>query len=249
MENIGMVKAKLKAAFWHGCITLLVALLTGTLIYGIWYPGALAGMSQGTGLYSLIMIAEVVLGPLMSLVIYNTAKPRSELVRDYLIVGTIQISALLYGLYSVAVSRPVYMVFVKDRIEVVSAIELSKDDITEAKPTYQILPWFGPKLVCSESPTDPNEKSSLMFSALEGKDIQLLPKYYRACREGEIKAKTFSKPELATLTHITFAELPKHLQDIDFTWLPVVSRFGSWTAIYPSGSIEQVKYLEKDPFS
>ncbi len=243
-----MLKAKIKAAFFHASVTLIVATVTAAVVFGVWYPGALAEMTRGLGLYFLLLGVEVVLGPAMSLVIFNTSKPTTELVMDYSIVGFIQLMALAFGLYSVAISRPVYLVFVKDRIEVVAAAELAPSDLEAAAEGFRTLPWLGPRLICVEHPVNPQEKSDVLLSALDGKDIQLLPKYYRACRQGEIAVGVYSKNELFSLTQIKPEMLSDELKSTNFGWLPVVTRFGAWTAIYKGRNFETPHYLNIDPF-
>lgn len=244
-----MLKAKFKAALIHGSVTVLVAVVTAGVVYGLWYPGAFAEMTHGTSLFKLLLSVEIVLGPVMSLVIYNTSKPKSELFRDYCVIGGLQLSALIYGLHSVYVSRPVYLVFVKDRIEVVSATELAESDLEQAEAYFRTLPVLGPQLICVESPTDPKEKSDLLTSALNGKDIQLIPKYYRECRDAEIEIKTYKKEQLSSLAKINSDDLPGRLAKTHFTWLPVVTRFGYWTVFYENGHILHPIYLNIDPFN
>lgn len=243
-----MFKAKLKAAGIHTLATLLVAILTSLTVFGLWYPREFASMLDGTDLLLLVMGVELAMGPLMSLVIFSPRKRKGELVRDYMLVGIVQLSALLYGLYVVALSRPVYLVFVKDRIEVVVAAELSEQDLYEGPEVFNRLPWLGPRLVCTESPTNPQEKSDLLLSALDGKDIQLLPKYYRYCHKGEIGGKAFAGEQLEPLIDAGLYTLPPELRENNFTWLPAVTRFGVWTIAFPEGEVEKAVYLELDPF-
>lgn len=245
-----MFKAKLKAALIHTSITLVVAVITASLVYGVWYPGAFAQMMSGTDLYLLIVMVELCLGPLMSLVIYSPDKPRTELVRDYSIVCVVQLAALIYGLYSVALSRPVYLVFVKDRIEVVASAELKTEDVNKSKNSaYRSFSWLGPRSICTEGPADPKEKSDLLLSALAGKDIQLLPKYYRECHEKEVINRSFAKQVLFASGAIKINDLPSELQSTDFKWLPVMTRFGNGIAVYENSSTESPTYLNLDPYS
>ena len=62
-------------------------------------------------------VCDLALGPLISLVIYNSRKARRKLIIDYTIVGVVQLAALVYGVYIVAGTRPVYVAFSTDRIE------------------------------------------------------------------------------------------------------------------------------------
>ncbi|MDY6918888.1 MAG: TfpX/TfpZ family type IV pilin accessory protein [Pseudomonadota bacterium] len=245
-----MFIAKIKAMLLHGLISALVALLASILVFYVWYPDGIAGLTGGTGLYLLMLGVEVALGPLMSLVIYNPNKLRSELVRDYSVIGLVQISALVYGLYTVSLSRPVFLVFVKDRIEVIAATELDKEDLQQAPDDFKALPWLGPRLICVEYPEDMEERTELLWSALEqGKDIQLQPKYYRECREGEMLEAAYNKSQLSELTAIDVADLPQSIENDEFHWLPLVSRFGAWIAVYPGGSTQRSVYVEQDPFA
>lgn len=245
-----MIKAKLKAAVIHGLVTLFIAIITATLVYGVWYPGVFAEMLSGTNLYLLVLIVELCLGPLMSLVIYNPNKARAELIRDYSVVGLVQLAALIYGLHSVALSRPVYLVFVKDRIEIIAATELKTDDLALVNnELFKSLPWFGPRSICTESPTDPKEKSDLLFSGLAGKDIQLMPKYYRECHDKEIINRSIAKYVLFSSGAIKIHDIPFKLQGANFTWLPVMTRFGNGIVVYENNSVDSPIYLNLDPYA
>ncbi|WP_444911367.1 hypothetical protein [Microbulbifer sp. PAAF003] len=244
-----LFQAKLKATGYHALVTLSVAALMLVAVYGIWYPDELADMMAGANLFLLVMGVELAMGPLMSMVIFNPQKPRRELVRDYLLVGTVQLAALIYGLYVVTLSRPVYLVFVKDRIEVVAASELDAVDMKAGANGYTDKPWFGPKLVCTEGPVDAQEKSDLLISALKGKDIQLYPKYYRPCFKDEIAGRAFGRDNFELIAKAKQQSLPSNLQNQDFLWLPVVTRFGAWTAVFTKEEgVDNATYYDIYPF-
>ena len=243
-----MVKEKIKAALLHASVTLMVAILAWVLVYKIWYPGEFAAMSQGANIYALVLVVEIVLGPLMSLVIFNSHKSRRELIVDYSLVGLVQLGALLYGLYVVSVARPVYLVYVKDRIEVVTAADLKEADVDRALEEFRRLPWFGGKLICVEFPSDPKESNELLFSSLEGKDIQFMPKYFRACSDGQIISGAFSKAQYYLLGSANNTAIEKRIGERDFSWMPIVTRFGAWTAIFPEDDVSLVIYLNTYPF-
>ncbi|MGH1469786.1 MAG: hypothetical protein ACRBCS_01230 [Cellvibrionaceae bacterium] len=244
-----MIINKIRAFGIHAAFTFVAALLTSAVVFYIWYPGDLARMVNGAEIYLIVLGVEIVLGPVMSLIIYNTNKPKKELFRDYMIIALIQISALAYGMYSVALSRPVFLVFVKDRIEVVAAVELKQEDLEEAKDFgFNKLSWFGPKLVCAEFPTDKYEKSDLLLSALAGKDIQLIPSYFRECKAGQIYNKSYTKEELFSKTSITEEKISPFVKAKDYKWLPVVTRFGSWLVVYFDESLDKATYIDEDPF-
>ncbi|WP_281646527.1 hypothetical protein [Parendozoicomonas sp. Alg238-R29] len=170
------------------------------------------------------------------------------MVRDYTLIAVVQLSALVYGLYAVALSRPVFTVFVKDRIEIVTPLELDEQDLLNASTKYQSLSWTGPISVCTEPPTNPQEKSALLFSGIAGKDMQFFPKYYRECREGEILSKSFDRERLDTvLKQKSDEEQIYTLPEGDFTWLPARNRFSTWIELYPVDRSESF-YLPINPF-
>lgn len=242
-----MFKAKLKASAIHGLITAFIAALTAVVVFWVWYPGALAEMLSGVNLYLIVLAVELCLGPLISLVIFNPNKPVKELIRDYAIVGLVQLSALVYGLYSVAISRPVFEVFVRDRIEIVSAVELNNVNIQAAKDdSFKHFSWLGTRFICVEGPTDALAAVNLYMSGIHAKNIQLFPKYYRECHENEVSAKTFAKEQLFSMTPIQKHQLPVNLQEPDFKWLPVSSRFGGGIAIYLQADQKPI-YVNLDP--
>ena len=112
------IRPKLKAFTTHLLLTVVVAILGALVVFFIWYPKSLSLMLGAVGIYKLIVGVELVLGPIMSLVIYSPNKSRYKLTRDYALVGCVQVAALLYGLGVMAQARPVYLIFVKDRIEI-----------------------------------------------------------------------------------------------------------------------------------
>lgn len=245
--NHKILIAKLRASALHAITTLLVGVLLAPLIFCIWFPGRMSEMLGADTLFAIVLGVEFILGPSMSLVIFNPLKKAKELVRDYSLVVFVQIGALSYGLFVLAQSRPVYIVFVKDRLEIVSAIELDQDDIGDAKSEFKGLPFLGPKLVCVDMPIGYAENEKLMFSALAGKDISKLPKYYRACQNGEIRSSTYSDEDFESLTNHRLADIVADESFTDFDWLPVVSRFGAWTAVYGVGD-DTPTYVNLDPF-
>lgn len=249
--NAELIHAKINAFLLHLLVTTVLAGAAAWVIFWVWYPGALAHLIGGADLFKLIIVVELCLGPLMSLVIFNPKKPKSELIRDYVLVGIIQFLALSYGVYSTYISRPIFNVFVVDRIELVSSVELMDSDFLMAiDEQFNFRPSRGIKTVCVTLPTDEHERSDLLLSALDGKDIELMPKYYRSCGESELMSAAHSAAALIDILEINNQKSDaESLRELgDFKWLPVKSRFGAWVEIYPTGDYNQRFYKEINPF-
>jgi hypothetical protein len=120
---------------------------------------------------------DVVLGPLITLVIFKSGKKGLKF--DLAVIALLQVSALVYGVHAVYVVRPVYMVYNVDRFSLVAAVDLDPADIAAAKrEEFRHLPVNGPQYIAAVQPEDPAEKEKMLFLAIAGKDIQLFPKQY-----------------------------------------------------------------------
>ncbi|WP_424192522.1 TfpX/TfpZ family type IV pilin accessory protein [Ampullimonas aquatilis] len=163
----------------HFLISLGIAIVSAALVFMVWYPGVLAKLTSVTKIYWIVLGVDVTLGPLLTLIVASPKKGLRERISDFAVIGLIQIAALIYGMSTVFDGRPAYIVYNVDRFDVVAANDLDEEDIKTAKPEYQKLSFFGPKLVAAIAPSDPDERNKLTLSSLDGgKDLPQLPKYY-----------------------------------------------------------------------
>jgi hypothetical protein len=167
-----------QAAGIHLLISLSIAAVVLAVMLGVWYPPPLFRAEGGLGLVFILVGVDVVIGPLITLVIFKSGKPGLRF--DLWTIALMQTAALAYGGYVVAEARPAFIVFVKDQFEIVSGIELSPKDLAAAKRAeYRRIPLTGPALVAIEPPSDPEERQALLFVALElGRDMRHYPRYY-----------------------------------------------------------------------
>ena len=91
-----------------------------TFIYFIWFPHALAAASGGLEGLTIVAAVDVVLGPLLTLVIYDIAKSKAHLARDIGIIVFLQLSCLFAGVFVVYEARPLAIVHVFDTFHVLS---------------------------------------------------------------------------------------------------------------------------------
>ena len=246
-------REKLQAFGWHFVVTLALAIAAAIVIFFVWYPDPFQAMLGGTKFFMLITVCDLVLGPLTSLIIYNSKKTRRALVFDYTVVGIVQIAAFVYGVMSMADARPVYIAFVKDRFEVVIAKELADQDLQKAKDQYRTRPKFGPVLVGTQSPTDREERNELLFSSMEGKDVQNFPRYYvpYEANADQIKqsARTLAdlrkrRPEAQEWIEAEGLNVPEE----QVRWVPVRSPKGFWTALLDAQTAKLLAYIPVDPY-
>ena len=247
-------REKLVACAIHFLATLALAALAAGLIFLVWFPAPFARMLGGNELFLLVVGCDLALGPLVSLVIYNSRKSRRELVTDYSIVGLVQIAAVVYGVWIMAGTRPVYVAFSQDRYEVVQAADLRDNELAAAgDPKYDSRPLSGPRFIAVVVP--PAEAEDAMFQSLEGNEEHQRPRFYMPI-EAELPAIQRRAKKLELL-----AERHKHSKaDIDLAqreariplehqrWLPVRHSRGFWTAVIDVRTGLPVSYIDLDPY-
>ena len=108
-------------------------------------------------------------------------QPRKKGIKlDLAIILLLQVIALLYGMYTVWVARPVYTIFSVGRFDLVFANDLNKEKLDNVSDTnFQSVPWGRPQLAAAKKPDDPKERRDLSLNAaLGGDDLPQLPQYY-----------------------------------------------------------------------
>lgn len=253
MKNINW-RERFIAAGIHFGATLLVAALAAAIIFFVWFPGELSAMVGGDKLFLLVVACDLVLGPLMSLVIYSSTKPRRELIVDYAVIAAVQLAALLYGVYAVAQSRPAFIVFSVDRIEIVAALEFEDEDLAAGgAPEFRTRSWSGPRLASIELPTDVAERNELVFLGVSGKDVYLMPKYYRPYAAARHQVLEKSQPIAVLLQDAGAASesiervVEKHGGADQIRWLLAKHRFGFAIAFIDVATSQPVGFLAVDP--
>jgi hypothetical protein len=239
----------------HFLVTLVLSASAAALVFLIWFPDPFQEMLGGTKLFEVMVGCDLGLGPLTSFVIYSSKKSRRELLFDYTVVGIIQLAAFGYGLYAVANTRPAYVAFVVDRLEVVSAGEIDDADLAKGGDRYGSRPLWGPQLVGIQQPQDPKQREKMLFSALSGKDYAVLPTYYvpydevlPQIRQRSLPVSELEKrhPEATPLVSSAAAQLQTPLERL--VWLPAKHRKGFWTVLLDRETGRPVHWLPLDPY-
>jgi hypothetical protein len=111
---------KLKATGVHLFLSLLVFVYLVYQIYFNWYPQPYFSIDGGWQGIRLIAGVDLVLGPLITFLIFDLSKSRRAIVFDLIIIAIIQLSALTYGVYLTYTQRPVAIVMIDEFV--VSAV-------------------------------------------------------------------------------------------------------------------------------
>lgn len=249
-------KTRFRAAGLHLSLSALVALLAGAVVFGLWYPYPYREISGGQSLFWLVVSVDIVLGPVLTWVVFDRRKPRTELVRDISVIALLQLSALAYGLWSVYQARPVYLVHEVDRFVVVSAADVDPGDLPQALPEFQQLPWAGVRLIGVRESRNGQERLETLSLALAGKDMSLRPNYWQSLSDDNkaairLRAKPLKelRDRSAANAEVVNPWLRKQSHAIEqMVFLPMVGRDHYWSAVMDASTLDIVGYLPIDGF-
>lgn len=170
-----MIKEKFKAASIHLAISFCVILAFLSIVFSIWYPQPYASVSGISNILFILICVDLILGPLLTFIVFK--KGKKTLKFDLSVIASIQITALMYGIFTVYQGHPAYVVYAIDRFELIPA-----QDVLPEKARYDELKisklWL-PKLAYAKKPEDSDSKNKLLFEVLSGQpDIERRPEYY-----------------------------------------------------------------------
>jgi len=247
-------REKFRAFCIHFLATAALGACAAALIFLVWFPHPFATMIGGTGLFMLVVGCDLALGPLISLVIYNSRKSRRELITDYTLVALVQLAAMAYGVYIVAGTRPVYVAFSKDRLEVVTARDINRAELAAARdPQFRTLPWDGPHFVFIRVPAA--DQQDALLQSVSGNEEHARPKFYAPYESGltEIRARAKPVDELtksfpAAVPLFAAANRNLGVPPERVRWLPVRHRRGFWTALIDTETGKPLHYVAFDPY-
>lgn len=217
---------RVKAFGVHLLTSAVIALAVVALVFGLWYPAPLAAATGVTGIFLILLIVDVCLGPLLTLLVYKEGK--KTLVMDLTIIVLLQLSALGYGIYTVAEGRPAWLVFSVDRFELVRINDIDDRKLDEAADEFKSPSWLGPQWVAAQSPTDNDARTTLMFEAIMGgTDISTRPNLYVPLTEQweniQHRAQPLDKLAEFNSGEALLSELGNNWQALPYAWLPLAA--------------------------
>jgi hypothetical protein len=228
---------RILAALLHLGLSVVVAAFTALLVFLLWYPTPFREISGGRELFLIVIAVDVVVGPLLTAVVFDTRKPRTELLRDLGAIVLLQLAALAYGTYTVAIARPAVIALEGNRLRIVRAVDLANADFTKAPPGLEVKIVSGPRVVAARTPSA-SEKNDVISRGLAGEDIGMRPEFWLpASATGAAYAK--AAMPLQGLTRLRPDRLPELQRAVAATgrdathlgYLPILARSTDWSAL------------------
>lgn len=139
----------------HLLLSLVVfAVLVAVLLFWF-FPGALFLVAGGWEGMRIIAGVDLILGPLLTLIVFNPSKPRAELARDLSLIGLVQALALAGGCYVVSQARPLAVVHVFDTFYVFNREDYRRMGVDQQK-LDKLADW-SPRFLYVEAPASKAE--------------------------------------------------------------------------------------------
>lgn len=250
------MRARLMAGGAHLMLSLLVASVVLALVYLGWYAAPLDRLCGVGEVLVLLLAVDVTLGPLLTLIVFDRRK--KSLRFDLACIAVLQVGALGYGLHTVEAGRPHYVVFVKDRFEIVSRADLLPEDRLAGKDNPQaVVSWSGPRMVAARlAASDQERREIVVESAMGGRDYQHFPvRYETVGLQGvEIAAKGLEPSSLRSLNPGREAEITNLLDQLAgpkprvLKYLPVKGPRGDATMFVDAESGEPLRIADFKPW-
>ena len=238
------VPARLKAAGIHLSISLVIFAVALYLILVQWYPGFHFTVDGGWRCVRIMAGVDLVLGPLLTLVIFNPFKARKLIVFDLGCIAVAQLAALVWGFYAVHSQRPVAVSYYEGAFLSVTAHPLA----IEKQPADYANRFSErrPPLVYVAPPQDDREEARAALQELFGKVgfhedpffFRRFDEHWAEVSKGAVAAdrRSREKPAFA-------AALPGFLaehggQAADYRYFPYEGHDGACTlAFRPDGTL------------
>ncbi|MET1081077.1 MAG: TfpX/TfpZ family type IV pilin accessory protein [Pseudomonas sp.] len=241
--------ARLKAFLLHLTVSAFIAFLVVLLVFKLWYPAPLHLAVGVTDIFLLLLAVDVVLGPLLTLVVFKVGK--KSLVFDLTVIAVLQLCALAYGLWSVSEGRPAWLVFNVDRFDLVQVIDIDARKLDAAVEPYRHPSLFGPGWVGAVSPDNPEQRQEILLeSAMAGVDIAQRPNLYRPLVEmaDAMRKRAFPLEQLeryndAAKVQAVLQEWPKAN-----AWLPLKAKVKSMVVLIDKESAAVIAIVDLAPW-
>ncbi|UXH78184.1 TfpX/TfpZ family type IV pilin accessory protein [Roseateles amylovorans] len=246
-------KIRLRAAGVHLISCLTVAALAAAVVFLVWYPWPYQVVSGGQDLFILLVTVDIIMGPLITLAIFNINKPKAELRRDLAIIVVLQLAALIFGLHTVYAVRPAVLALEIDRFRVSTAIDIANSELDLAPDEFKTLSITGPRLVDTRAPKD-EERYNAIVLGMNGVDLGSRPSFWKNWDESSRqRTLKFGKPLTDWLSQHP-SDLDKLQPAIERTgrpasqllYLPMLARRTDWSVLVDKTTGDPVGFAPID---
>ncbi len=243
--------SKLRAFLIHLSISATIVGAVFAVIFFLWYPDPYFRVSGANDIVRVLIGVDLVLGPLLTLVLFKSGKPR--LLFDLSVIAIIQLSALIYGTSVIYQERPYFVVFAIDRFVVVPKKDVDLSKIRNE--TLKHKPWRGPIFAFASLPEDNKAREKLMFEVLDGgPDIDRRPEFWAPYAEkidqvmARAEALSDMRPSSDEAKRLIAGVRARHENADQLLYLPITSNVNVYSMILDPDTKTAVDIVAVDPW-
>lgn len=240
----------LKFFLSHLSISFLIALLVVGLVFFIWYPSPLVSAVGVTHIFLMLLAIDVIVGPVLGLLVYKEGKKTLKF--DLVVIITIQISALCYGLFAIEQGRPAWLVFHADRFELVRKNDIILENIDQVQPKFQNISWSKPEFVAVKSAVTTEQQQDDMFTeVLGGISLAQQPERYIELTQAkhQIQQRALPLKELEQYNSKNQVEKILAKYPKADAWLPLEANAVDMVVLINKEKAEVIKIIDLRPWN
>ena len=240
---------RFKAFAIHLFISFVIFLILLYFILVQWYPEPLFSNDGGWRVIQIIAAVDLVLGPLLTLIIYKAGKPGLKF--DLSMIALFQILALTWGIWTTYNERPAAIVYTVDFFTPVTAYQLKEQGIDANELKTYGHEW--PILIYSDISKD-KEQEAYMKAFKTGKAVYLLKEYYTKfspkisdeLKRDSMKLENYveDKPQLQKLYQQSLLSTP---DTNNVSYLALHSRERWVTAVFDLDTMRIINTIDIEP--
>lgn len=188
------IRFAVRYALRHLGISIVVGFIFAFFIFWLIYPAPYRLMLGVESIFLIVLLVDVVCGPLLTLILVSPAKTLRERWLDFGLVGLIQIAALCIGISSLWMARPVALIFEVDRLVVVTANEIDITGLADAPEKMRKLPLWGVMKGGTRGPKDSDEMFASLNKELAGISPAMRPNWWVSWDQQMTEIRARAKP-------------------------------------------------------
>lgn len=241
---------RVQAATVHFLCSGLVAAISAVLVFFLWYPEPFYSIAGGIKLFLILTGVDVVIGPLLTFVVFDKNKTHRQLLLDLGLIASVQLAALAYGLFVLAQARPVVVAAENMMFRVVSFNEIYDQELKFA-PSFDIFEAGGPRLVGVRKSVSQEELMTSVGLALQGFDVGTRPSYWTSYDDSRTRViqQMYPLSKVASALAMDSGEIvaiaEKYGRDVSsLSVLPLQAKQPDWYVLLDSANGRVLGYVE-----
>ena len=233
----------------HFFVSFMIALLAVVMVFYVWYPSPLAKANDVSHIFLMMLAIDIIVGPLLTLLVYKEGKKTLKF--DLSVIILIQVSAFLYGFYTIAQGRPAWLVFYHDRFDQVTVVEISQKNHEKFKYEYKNAPMLGPKFVAVKFSNNSETRKKDTLLELSGTTLAMRPERYLPLMDikDQIREKALNLELLRDFN--SPLEIDKILKKYPTAtaWFPLKTNTNDMVVLINTKKAEIVKIVDLRPWN